>query len=240
MEKTVLASVLATGMGLAVPATHAAMLVPGDLLTIDSGIIQTDANGNYIGVGVGSWFAMDMNSDNNIAGWEKTALAMGTNGIIIGSTTYAGASHSGLPTSGDTNAVTAPWGFFGNTGSDYFTVAPMGGTTTGLDFSGWTVTWNGIAAINMGSGAWGAGFSDGIANFVWSGLPASPYTLDYAATVPIGDASGFGGVKYFLHLEGLYATLDGPIVPVPAAIWLFGSGLLGLLAAARRRRGKQE
>ncbi|VAW59516.1 hypothetical protein MNBD_GAMMA11-2899, partial [hydrothermal vent metagenome] len=28
----------------------------------------------------------------------------------------------------------------------------------------------------------------------------------------------------------------GSPVPVPAAVWLFGSGLLGLLAAARRRR----
>lgn len=28
-----------------------------------------------------------------------------------------------------------------------------------------------------------------------------------------------------------------PEVPVPAAVWLFGSGLLGLLAVARRRKG---
>jgi len=28
----------------------------------------------------------------------------------------------------------------------------------------------------------------------------------------------------------------GPVVPIPAAVWLFGSGLLGLVAVARRRR----
>ena len=28
----------------------------------------------------------------------------------------------------------------------------------------------------------------------------------------------------------------GPVVPVPAAVWLFGSGLLGLVAVARRKK----
>ncbi|MCK4834876.1 MAG: VPLPA-CTERM sorting domain-containing protein, partial [Gammaproteobacteria bacterium] len=30
-------------------------------------------------------------------------------------------------------------------------------------------------------------------------------------------------------------AVNVPAVPVPAAVWLFGSGLIGLLAIARRR-----
>ena len=29
---------------------------------------------------------------------------------------------------------------------------------------------------------------------------------------------------------------DFTVVPVPAAVWLFGSGLLGLIAVARRKK----
>ncbi len=28
----------------------------------------------------------------------------------------------------------------------------------------------------------------------------------------------------------------GPVVPVPAAVWLFGSGLIGLIGVARRKK----
>jgi hypothetical protein len=36
-----------------------------------------------------------------------------------------------------------------------------------------------------------------------------------------------------VHLDGYVA---GPVVPVPAAVWLFGSGLLGLVGIARRKK----
>lgn len=51
-------------------------------------------------------------------------------------------------------------------------------------------------------------------------------TLDVILTATQGD---------FLFID---ATLnaDHAVVPVPAAIWLFGSGLLGLVGMARRRR----
>ena len=47
------------------------------------------------------------------------------------------------------------------------------------------------------------------------------------------DPSGFTcGVNYFLHLEGV---VNAAPVPAPAALWLFGSGLLGLIGVARRK-----
>jgi hypothetical protein len=37
--------------------------------------------------------------------------------------------------------------------------------------------------------------------------------------------------------DGTVLSVDIKVVPVPAAVWLFGSGLLGMIAVARRRRG---
>ena len=42
------------------------------------------------------------------------------------------------------------------------------------------------------------------------------------------------------RLEGIGDTSNlaaklGPVVPVPAAVWLFGSGLIGLIGVARRK-----
>ncbi len=234
MNKTTLNTTLAAVLGFAAIGAQAAVLNNGDQLTLNTGIYAYDGNGNQIGVASGSYFAMDTDGNSKIAGAEKSSLSMGTTGIIIGQATSPGASHSGWFTSGDTNAIDAPWAFLANVGSDYTTVGITGSTSAGLDFSGWTTTWNGIPAINMGGGAWGTGYSNGVANFAWSGVYGSAYTLDYSATVPVGDPSGFGGVRYFLHLEGVVASIV-PEVPVPAAVWLFGSGLVGLLGVVRRK-----
>ena len=138
--------------------------------------------------------------------------------------------------------VDEPWNFFGNTGMHYLnsaaTVLSGAGTNSQtLDFSGWGVTWNGIPAITMASGAHSGG-TDGVATITCgdaSCSQSSTFALDYYATVPLGDPSGFGGVMYALHLEGhVGGTVSA--VPVPAAVWLFGSGLLGLVGVARRKK----
>lgn len=235
MKKTALYTALALSLGMSALSAQAATLNNGDILNISAGVQLYDANGNPSNVSPGSYFGMDTNKNGVIAGTEKTPLAQGTTGLVIGTTTSAGASHGGCPTGSDTNAITAPWCFFGNTGSDFLTVAATGGTG-GVNMSGWTVTWNGIPAINMGSGAWGTGFSNGVGNFVWNGVYGSAYTLDYHATVPQGDPSNFGGVQYSLHLVGtVSAATQPPAVPVPAAAWLLGSGLVGLVGVARRK-----
>lgn len=211
-------------------SAHAASVSAGDTLSITAGVDAFDGNGNFTNVSSGSYFAMDTNGNLKIAGSEKVAISQGTTGLVIGTTTAAGASHAGAPTAGDTNAITAPWAFFGNTGSDYLTTAVTGSTEAGLNFSGWTVTWNGIAAIPMGSGAWGAGYTNGVANFSWDGTNGGAYTLDYHGTVPLGDPSGFGGVAYALHLEGTVA-----MVPEASTYGMMLAGL-GLVGFAVRRR----
>ena len=55
------------------------------------------------------------------------------------------------------------------------------------------------------------------------------YALDMDVHVP----AAFTSVPYSLHMEG---TINASAVPVPAAVWLFGSGLLGLVGVARRKK----
>lgn len=238
MNKTLIHAAFTLAFGTASLSASAASL-PSFPMTLTAGVITYDSDGYAVNVASGSWFAMDTNGNSLISGSEKTALSQGYAGLVFGSTTSPGASHAGAPTAGDFNAITAPWAFFGNTGSDYLTAPITGSTTAGLDFSGWTITWNGIPAINLGGGAWGAGFSDGIAHFAWGNLGL--VTIDYHATVPMGDASGFGGTQYALHLEGYFSTPEGYVMPpsIPEAstyaMMLAGLGLLGFAVRRRKR-----
>ena len=201
----------------------------------------------------GSYFGMDANGDGNYQLGELTALTSGSEGINVNTT------------QGAVGKIDNTWTFFSGAGN-HTTVSDAAISTDDsagnvtLDFSGWNVNWNGIPFINMGGGDQACGTTDdgicmtkdannndvdvggvvdngtSVASVVCadgSCLEGSAYTLDYDAKVPFDDASGFGGVSYTLHLEG---TIGSAAIPVPAAVWLFGSGLLGLVGVARRRK----
>lgn len=220
---------------------HAATVNNGDKLSITAGS-QTVVS-NVITAVSGSWFGMDNDGNGKISLGERTLLSQGSDGgLIIGvaQDTNGHASHGGRQDPG-VGGIDAEWFFFSNSGMDFTSVAVTGDTVAGLNLSGWTVTWNGIPAISMGAGAWqplncsaigcsGHTFTNGNAQFVWNGTYGNAYTLNYAATVPPGDPSGFGGVKYYLHLEGtveqvgaVTATLTSPTagstgVPITSAV----------------------
>jgi len=183
------------GYAVLVNSAQATMLNTGDTLTIHAGMPVFNADGDPVDVVDGSWFGIDSNGNKVVSGYEKRLLAQGTTGLVIGMTTSPGAYHYEIPTAADTNAITAPWDYFGATGSDYV-VIPVTGGTSGLDMSGWRVAWNTIPVLSFDSDAWGIGFSDGVGNFNWSGVYGETYTLDYHSAIPAGDPSGFGGIKY--------------------------------------------
>ena len=126
--------------------------------------------------------------------------------------------------------------FLGSPGMHYTTnpsnVLSSSGNTATIDFSGWSWAYNdGVASFNLGSGSWGSN-PDGIAE-ISCGVDCGngdTYSLLYTATVPEDDPNGYAGFTYELYLTGNVST-----VPVPAAVWLFGSGLIGLIGLARRK-----
>ena len=125
--------------------------------------------------------------------------------------------------------------FLGSPGMHYTTsptnVISSVGNTAAIDFSGWSWAFNGAAAsFNLGAGAWGTN-PDGIAEITCN-LDCGDgdiYSLYYTATVDSGYGD-FSNLKYNLYLTGTVST-----VPVPATVWLFGSGLIGLIGLSKRK-----
>ena len=219
MKKLILASAVVGALG-AVASTSAHAALAGDaVLAFDPGV----PGGPYNFIQSGSYFAMDNNSDGVFLPGERTGLTA-SNGLALGTTQAAG-------------DIDVTWSFFSNNGNHFTdiatTVSNAAGNTADVNMTGWSVFWNNID-IPMGSGT-----SNGVGSVV-CGVDCATgdtFTLDYLATVPDGDPSGFGNVDYQLHLEGSVAAGGGgPVIPIPAAVWLFGSGLLGLVGVARRRK----
>ncbi len=91
------------------------------------------------------------------------------------------------------------------------------------DFSSWEVFWNG-SVFEQGPRPDNAG-PFGLATGTYN-LATNKYNLNWVSQIKGGP---FGGVVAYWHIEGT-------VVPVPAAAWLFGSGLMALLGLGKRRK----
>ena len=240
MKKTTLyTAIAAAAMISAIPTTASAAVtglsaISGAAYTCNAGV-GTPPNSCSYGTNVtsGSWFGMDGNGSGTITNGEKVRIDVLAD-YNFSDLTVATGSHAGS-INGTESPVSDIWEFFGGTGMNYLT-SPMVDNGDGtVDMSGWTVAWNGIAAIPMGGDTANFASDTGLATLTCGTDCAvnDTFTLTYEAHVPLGDASGFGGVLYALNLEGTVASVSA--VPVPAAVWLFGSGLLGLVGVARRK-----
>lgn len=72
MRHSVLARVLFASASALSPLATAAVLQPGDLLTLAPGVPSYSDTGNYLGVASGSWFGVDFDGNNAISPMEKT------------------------------------------------------------------------------------------------------------------------------------------------------------------------
>jgi len=249
MKKIIITSTIAGILGTASFGVNATGIADGDTLSINTGgsavtscLLGTPlpcSNSLFNVTGqTGSFFTIG-GSNANLSNF---------NGIILGTTQLASGSHSGPFNGTEQPGIDIPWEFSSNTGMHQSTSPINIISQTELDFTGWSVTWNGIADINLGGcgqidPADNGGFSGcdfdrdgtddavntGIANITITG---DTYVLDYFANVSTFDPSGKGNAGYSLHLEGIIIHA----VPVPAAVWLFGSGLLGLMGVARYKK----
>lgn len=231
-------SMLCAGIG---PAAHAA-LSSSAVLAFDDGIVSCVIGGvapyncdyGLTTFTSGSYFAMDTNGDGVFSDHEKTPLAM-NQGLILGVVQETtGQSHTGAPDGSEITTIDHAWWWFGNTGM-HNTVSPVtivsddGAGNVLLDFSGWRVDWNGVEDIDLGADTANFPGDTGLAALTCANTceAGDAFALSYGAHTP-GDKTGIS-VAYSLYLEGT-------IVPVPAAVWLFGSGLLGLVGVARRKK----
>ncbi len=256
--------VLLSGMSVSVNAALSDRAVlgfePGVGTTNSSGIVSVNS-GSYFGMDFNGNGVIS--ASERIAISENNGLIVGS--VQDASGSHSGAPgctpeiDPSCTNTGENPGIDAPWPFFTATGMHY-AIQPTnilsddGNGNVTLDFSGWGITWNGLERINFGGGMQDCGTADDgicvdgsgvdIAGVLDNGTgiavvtcaldcaEGDTYTLDYTATAARVDPTiGFGGVPYSLHLEGVISS-----VPVPAAIWLFGSGLLGLAGVVRRRK----
>ena len=97
--------------------------------------------------------------------------------------------------------------------------------TISMDLSSWFMTWNGNQ-MNAGTGK-NDGVTSALATGTWNPITGE-YFLSWTSQIT-GTLSG-------TSIWELSGTATPSAVPIPAAVWLFGSGLVGLLGVARRKR----
>lgn len=220
-------------MAFASTGAHAVLTSSNTLSIQNDAVTGKDSSGNWTvlsnGALVDSFFTMGGNK-NKLAIDQQFAYITGTTAMTLtgaSQSPFATFTYYGAP--GDNAANTV------NMGTSGLSIISASGDTASINMSGWKVDWNSIMNIPMGTGAWSTGYTSGVGNLTCTAgsgcAVGSDYTLKYTATVPVGDPSGFGTVKY-------YAELHGVVGAVPEAstygMMLAGLGLVGF--AVRRRK----
>lgn len=225
---------LAAAIIASLPMHAQASMATDALLTFTSGQ-QVYENSILTGF-TGSYFSIDYNADGLVQDNEKGSLVM-NQGLILGlAQPTSGQSHGGAPTGTEITSIDEAFSFGGNTAM-HNTVLPItifsddGAGNVVLDFTGWRWDWNGLEDIDWsGDPNFPSDTGQAIVSCAIDCGLGDSYTLDYSSHGP-----GISGSLYTFHLEGTVSA-----VPVPAAAWLFISGLLGLLRFSRLRSRAKE
>jgi hypothetical protein len=216
-----------------------ATVVPFDFF---SGTLPAEAVGiNMQAIGDGVGGAGTLVLGNMLFNWN------GTNGIPVSIVLDAAGFFAGELTSGGANSATpASDGTYINPTWGYLGVGPVPIATTA-----WNTTDNCTSGVDcMGNGV------NGILPLIYDTAPNNAYDgINTGGTIggsPMLDGPFAGSNANFDVTSMTFVSSDPegslppncdfgincgpPEVPVPAAVWLFGSGLLGLVGVARRKK----
>ncbi|RKZ59318.1 MAG: hypothetical protein DRQ44_13825 [Gammaproteobacteria bacterium] len=204
-----IALVLSTNVGASLASNAALLMSPQVTHCVnDAGAPGDCAIGE---VPDANYFAIDNDFSGLFEESERTGIEAGLQGgIVLGA----------VQSLGDIDAAWSISGFLGyHTQAGTISIASDDGEgNVTIDMTGWKVNYNG-GDIDLEHGDFAT---------VICGIDCSngdTFVLEYSSIIPSGTASP----DYHLHLSGTISA-----VPVPAAVWLFGSGLIGLICAARR------
>jgi hypothetical protein len=253
MKKTALSIAFGALMA-AAGASNAATLVAGQNYTINvlADGVSCFTFGNCSTAAPGSISYLTDNATNSISSPVSSAVGGdGLAGFMNISTTSDGAGGVNF-TVNSFNMDT----YLGTAGGEFYTravnTAGMSGSVDAsgnisLDLTGRT----GIAQFfeaSLGEQPWntGATFTSGSQTNPVATLTGSALAMDGTATIVsadlVGSAWGFFVNTPYTEVFSLQIVggeiIDGgtTVIPVPAAVWLLGSGLLGLVGIARRRK----
>jgi len=176
---------------------------------------------------------VDINGDFTITSFSVDAIANTAAGTFV---QYA-PDTSGMTGSIDAagNIIFTPTGRIANTSAPSITGNPF--NTPNYDFGA-----DGVPSADDIPGAW-ASFTTG--TLVGPNLAGSitGQALDAAGHAVLVSTDTYGvGPNWGTFDQGTYYEVwsvditPATVIPVPAAVWLFGSGLLGLVGVARRKK----
>jgi len=77
--------------------------------------------------------------------------------------------------------------------------------------------------------------AQGTSTFNSLGAFVAGYHLEDGTVIAATTTTDFIGIVHPDTYDGLITSMNAQVVPVPAAVWLFGSGLIGLIGVARRK-----
>jgi len=188
--------------------------------------------------GVVSWQLEDFNNDGKSSDFAFYSPPSGSS-----ANQFAAGTGDGIPIAMNTGEIgqnVFTTGFnFGGTGDFAPFIGNAGGTgNIAADISGGTLTFSALDFAGNFPAPSGTNFylppDGGVYNVeTLTDLGGGDWGVVVRYVSTINDPGGsFDGFQANWRLEGTMSTA----VPVPAAVWLFGSGLVGLVGVARRQR----
>ena len=188
---------------------------------------------------VSSWQLEDFNNDGKSSDFNFFSPPSGS-----GPNQFAAGTGDGIPIAMNTgeigtNVFTTGFNFGGTGVFAPFVANPTGTGNIAADITGGSLT---FSALDFGGLYSGLNFylppDGGVVNVeTLTDLGGGDWgvVVRYVGTIN-NPASSFNGFAANWRLEGTMSTGSAPAVPIPAAVWLFGSGLLGLVGVARRKK----